>query len=125
MAVINETSNLADLIKFEEESLFYSRNTETIASGQNLDLGTIVGRKTADGKIYALNPAATDGTQTAAGVLIEPINATLIDKTGLILARHAIVADKALVWPAGITNPQKAAVATRLDARGILIYQSA
>ena len=76
MAVINETSNLADLIKFEEESLFYSRNSETIASGQNLDLGTIVGRKTADGKIYALNPAATDGTQTAAGILIEPIDAT-------------------------------------------------
>ena len=125
MAVINETSNLADLVKFEEESLRYSRTSETIASGQNLGLGAVVGRKTADGEIYALNPAATDGTQTAVGVLIEPIDATLADKTGLILARHAIVADKAILWPAGITNLQKAAAITQLDARGILIYQNA
>ena len=125
MAVINETSNLADLIKFEEESLFYSRNSETVGSGQNFGLGAVVGRKTVDGKIYALNPAATDGTQTAIGVLIEPVDATLTDKTGLILARHAIVADKVIVWPAGITNLQKAAAITQLDARGILIYQNA
>lgn len=124
MAVIDETQNLADLLKYEEECLNYSRNSETLASGQNLGLGTVVGRKAADGKIHALNPAATDGTQTAAGVLIEPVDATLTDKTGLIVARHAIVADKALVWPSGITNPQKTAAIAQLQGIGILLRAS-
>lgn len=124
MAVIAESAYLGDLVKYEE-SHRYSRKQETVASGQNLGLGTIVGRNTTDGKIYALNPAATDGTQTAVGVLIESVDATLLDKDGLILARHAIVADKALVWPAGITNPQKIAALAQLEASGILVYQSA
>lgn len=124
MAVINESAYLGDLVKYEE-SHHYSRKQETVASGQNLGLGTVVGRQTTDGKIYALNPAATDGTQTAVGVLIESVDATLLDKTALILARHAIVADKALVWPAGITNPQKIAALAQLETIGVLVYQSA
>jgi hypothetical protein len=124
MAVINESAYLGDLVKFEE-SHRYSRRQETIASGQNLGLGTVVGRKTSDSKIYALNPSATDGTQTAVGVLVEAVDATLLDKDGLILVRHAIVADKALVWPAGITNPQKITALTQLEASGVLVYQSA
>lgn len=124
MAVISESAYLGDLVKFEE-SHRYSRRQEIVASGQNLGLGTVVGRKTADSKIYALNPAATDGTQTAVGVLLESVDATLLDKDGLILARHAIVADKALVWPAGITNPQKIAALEQLEAIGVVVYQSA
>lgn len=124
MAVITESSYLADLVKFEQ-SHRYSRKQETVASGQNLGLGTVVGRNTTDGKIYALNPAAADGTQTAVGVLIESVDTTLLDKDGLILARHAIVADKALVWPAGITNPQKITALAQLEALGVLVYQSA
>jgi hypothetical protein len=124
MAVISESAYLADLVKFEE-SHRYSRKLETVASGQNLDLGAVVGLNTTDGKIYALNPAAADGTQTAVGVLIESVDATLLDKSALILARHAIVADKALLWPAGITNPQKIAALAQLEALGVLVYQSA
>jgi hypothetical protein len=124
MAAITESAYLGDLVKYEE-SHRYSRKQETVASGQNLGLGTVVGRKTSDNKIYALNPVATDGTQTAVGVLIEAVDATLLDKDGLILARHAIVADKSLVWPVGITNPQKIAALAQLEASGILVYQSA
>lgn len=125
MAVINETPYLSDLLKYEEDCLDYSRNSETVAAGQNIGLGTVVGKKTADSKLYALDPAATDGTETAAGVLIEPVDATLIDKTGLIVARHAIVADRAVVWPSGITNAQKAMAITQLESLGILVRASA
>lgn len=125
MAVINETPYLSDLLKYEEDCLGYSRNSETVAAGQNLGLGTVVGKKIADSKLYALDPAATDGTETAAGVLIEPVDATLIDKTGLIVARHAIVADRAVVWPSGITNAQKATAIAQLESLGILVRASA
>lgn len=125
MAVINEPNNLADLLKYEEDCLGYSRNSETVAAAQNLGLGTVVGRKTTDGKLHALNPVATDGTEAAVGVLIEPVDATLIDKSGLIVARHAIVADRAVIWPSGISATQKATAIAQLERLGILLRASA
>lgn len=125
MAVTNETTYIADLVKYEEDCLEYSRNKETVAAGQNLGLGTVVGRKTSDGKLHALNPAATDGTEAAAGILLEPVDATLADKTCIIVARHAIVASGAVIWPAGITAAQKATAVAQLESRGILVRASA
>jgi len=125
MAVITERNYISDLVKYEVENLDYSRNAETIAAGQNLGLGTVLGRKTADGKLYALAPAASDGTQNAHGVLIGDVDATLIDRTGIVVARHAVLADSKVVWPAGITVPQKAAAVAQLEAKGILIRSAA
>ena len=82
--------------------------------------------KTADGKLYALAPAATDGTETAVRVLATDTDATLIDRDDAIaVARHAIVARNALIWPAGITAPQKAAAEAQLVAIGILVRDAA
>ncbi|MEO5367959.1 MAG: head decoration protein [Magnetococcus sp. WYHC-3] len=120
MPVITESNNLGDLLKYEAPSL-YSRDAVTVASGQNLVLGAVVGLKTADGKVHALDPAATDGTETAAGVLLQAVDATGADAPGLMLARHAIVADTALVWPAGITTGQQSAAIQQLKDRGLLV----
>ena len=49
MTAINEPLNLGDLLKYEEDSLHYSREVATVASGQKLALGTVVGRETATG----------------------------------------------------------------------------
>ncbi len=40
-----------------------------------------------------------------------------------MVARHAILADHALTWPAGITPVQQAAAIAQLKARGLLIRQ--
>ncbi|MBF0147274.1 MAG: head decoration protein [Magnetococcales bacterium] len=122
MSVITEPNNLGDLLK-HEDSQFYSRDAVTVASGQSLALGTVVGIKTADGKIYALNPVAVDGTETAAGVLILAVDATGSDADGIMIARHAIVASHALVWPGGITVNQKSTAVAQLKASGILVRQ--
>jgi hypothetical protein len=125
MPVITQTNNLGDLLKYEAPNL-YSREAATIAAGQNLALGTVLGRKTADGKLHALAPAATDGTEVAVGILATDTDATLIDREdALLVARHAIVARIALIWPAGITAPQKAAAEAQLEALGILVRASA
>jgi hypothetical protein len=42
-----------------------------------------------------------------------------------MLARHGIVASHAVVWPVGITAPEKLAAIATLEGRGILIRQSA
>lgn len=126
MTALNEPPNLGDLLKYEEDRLGYSRDLVTVAVGQNLELGAVVGRVTATGKVKRLDPAAGDGTELAAGILLGAIDATLIERDdALLLARHGIVAANAVVWPAGITAEQKAAAVAALEARGILIRQSA
>ena len=121
----HEPLNLGDLLKYEE-GLHYSREQNTVAVGQNLELGAVVGRVTATGKLKRLDPAATDGTEDVAGILLSAIDATLVERDdALLLTRHAIVASHAVVWPAAITPEQKAAATAALETRGILIRQSA
>ena len=121
MPVITEGLNLGDLLKYEAPNL-YSRDQITVSAGQNLPLGTVVGLVTATGKIKQIDPSATDGSQYAAGVLMQAVDATLIDREdGLMLARHAIVADHALAWPAAITAAEKQAAIVQLKSLGILV----
>ena len=125
MPTLIQAPNLGDLLKYEAPNL-YSRERATVAAGQNLPLGAVVGRVAATGKIEALDPAAGDGSEVAVGVLALAVDATLIDREDAILiARHAIVARNALVWPAGITTAQQLAAIAQLEARGIVVRDSA
>lgn len=126
MTALNEPLNLGDLLKYEEDCLNFSRDQVTVAVGQTLELGAVVGRVTATGKVKRFDPAASDGTEIPAGILLGAIDASLIERDdGLLLARHSIVATHAVTWPVGITAEQKTAAVAALDARGILIRQSA
>ena len=124
MPVQSEANRLGDWLKFEEDNL-YSRDEVTVISGQNLATGTVVGILTASGKATQLAPAASDGSETAAGVLLLPVDASSGDQPGVIIARHAICSDKGLVWPASITGPQKAAAISQLKSLGILVREGA
>lgn len=125
MPVLTQTNNLGDLLKYEALNL-YSREVVTVAAGQNLALGTVLARKSADGKLYALDPTAADGTEIPVGVLASDTDATLIDRdNALLIARHAIVSRHAVIWPAGITEPQKSTALGQLVALGILVRDAA
>lgn len=125
MSVLAEPLNLGDLLKYEAPNL-YSRDRVTVASGQNLPLGTVVGIVTATGKYKQLDPSAEDGTQVAAGVLLQACDAALIDRDdGLVVARHAIVANHALAWPDAITTAEQLTSIAQLKALGVLVRQGA
>ncbi len=125
MPTITQPKNLGDLLKYEAPNL-YSREQDTVAAAQNLALGTVVSRETATAKLKALDPAASDGTESAVGVLGNAVDATLIDREDAILiARHAIVARGALVWPNSISAAQKNAAIQQLAERGVLVRDSA
>ena len=125
MPALAEPLNLGDLLKYEAPNL-YSRDRVTVASGQNLPLGTVVGIVTATAKFKQLDPSAEDGTQVAAGVLLQACDATLIDRDdGLVVARHSIVAHHALAWPDAITNAEKLTAIAQLKALGVLVRQGA
>ena len=119
--VFTEAMNLGDLLKFEAPNL-YSRDQVTIAAGQNLVLGTVVGIDATTAKVKQIDPAATVGTEVAVGVLATSVDASLIDREdGILIARHAVVADHALTWPAGITPLDKATAIAQLKAAGVLV----
>jgi hypothetical protein len=68
-----------------------------VAAGQVLTLGTVLGEVSASGELTALDPAASDGSEVAVGVLLQAIDASAgVRDDGLIAARHAILADHAL-----------------------------
>ena len=119
-----EPKNLGDLLKFEEESL-YSRDEVTVAAGQTLTLGAVVGRNTTSGEVAALDPAATDGTEIAIGVMAEDVDATAAPTQAVMIARHALVARQALEWPTGITAEQIATALSQLESRGIVTREGA
>ena len=121
--VFTESMNLGDLLKYEAPNL-YSRDRVTVAAGQNLPLGAVIGVVTATGKIKQIDPSATDGTQVAAGVLMQACDAALAERTdGLVVARHAIVSDHALQWPTGITTGEQQAAIAQLKSLGVLVRQ--
>ena len=125
MPALAEPLNLGDLLKYEAPNL-YSRDRVTVASGQNLPLGTVVGIVTATAKFKQLDPSAEDGTQVAAGVLLQACDAVLIDRDdGLVVARHAIVAHHALAWPDAIPTTEKLTAIAQLKAVDGLVRQGA
>ena len=73
------------------------------------------------GKVTQLNPAAFDGSQAAACILCESTDATAADQACAVVARLTRVFAAELIWPAGITPPQKAAATAQLTALNILL----
>ena len=124
MPVLTQSPSLGDLLKYELNGN-YARETVTLKSGASYPLGAVLGRITASGK-YRLSPAAEvvgdEGAETAAAVLLEAVDATAADATGVVLARGpAIVAEAALVFDTSVDQPaEKAAKKAELAAAGIV-----
>ena len=79
-----------------------------------------------DGKVVAFDPAAVDGTAEAIGIAAYDVTAPDgADTEVTAILRDAILADRAIVWPAGITDTAKAAALVDLEARGILVRKAA
>lgn len=120
MTATTEQTYLGDLLKREYEPL-YTRETVTILNGQNLALGAVLGKVTASGKYKAVLAGSADGDQTAAGVLLYPVDASAGDAKGVMLARGPAVVDRAnLVFGAGEDGTEKAAHIAALLALGIV-----
>ena len=123
MTTVTEPNNLGDLLKFEQDAL-YSRDEVTVATGQALALGAVVGRNSSS-EIVAIDPSATDGSEIAIGVMAETVDATAATTPAVMIARHALVARPALVWPSGITAAQISTALSQLEQRGIVAREGA
>jgi hypothetical protein len=125
MAVIEEGKNLGDLLNWELDRN-YCRETVTVASGQNLKQGTVVGIVAATGlaKIVSIDPEEEDGSDTAVGVVLENVDATSGTKKAVIIARTAIVIADGVIFPAGANDAQKKKITGDLKSVGVLIRKT-
>ena len=124
MPVLTMAPTLGDLLKYELNAN-YCRETATLKAGTNYALGSVLGRITASGK-YRLSPAAQvagdEGAETAVAVLLEAVDASTGDKTGLVAARGPTILSKAvLAFDASIDlAAEKTAKHAQLAAAGIV-----
>jgi hypothetical protein len=79
-----------------------SREIITVLSGQTLQPGAVLGKVTASGKHKVLTPAADDGSEVAAGILYDAVDASGGDAEGVAILRLDEVNAAELVWPDGI-----------------------
>jgi hypothetical protein len=114
MPVLNEGRYAGEFIVSEGNGRI-SRETITVLSGQNLQAAAVLGKITASGKYKVLDPAASDGSQTAVAVLYDNVDAATADAV-----RLAEVNGAELVWPVGITAGQKTTALGQLAALNII-----
>lgn len=126
MAVLTQPPGMGDVLKYELNPN-YTREVVTLLAGSNYPVGAVLGKITASGK-YTLSAATgSDGAETAAAVLLDAVDATLADATGIVLARGpAIVSRAGLVFDASVDDTTKtAAKITELASAGIIARDSA
>ena len=123
---------LGNIIQFEDRTeTGYCRETVVAdeAAEKEYKIGQILSKVTATGKYQIIDPAGTGGAELFAGIFIGTDNA--LDPDNLAVAANtdtnvvvlyrgqAAVGKKFLVFPAGTTDVQKAAVYASMEAAGI------
>ena len=68
----------------------------------------------------AFDPAAVDGSQVPAGILFAAVDASAGAKKGVAHVRDVEVIGSLLVWPVGISGPNKTAALAALAGLGII-----
>jgi Bacteriophage lambda head decoration protein D len=119
MPVLNEGRYAGEFLVSEGNGRI-SREIITVLSGQNLQAGAVIGKVTASGKYKALAPAAVDGSEAAAGILYDAVDASAADAEGVVIVRLAEVNAAELIWPDGITGPGQTTALGELAALTII-----
>jgi hypothetical protein len=124
MPVLTMAPTLGDLLKYELNGN-YNREVVTLKAGTNYALGSVLGQIAATAK-YRLSPTAEvtgdEGAEDAVAVLIEAVDATAADATGLVVARGPVIlSEDALVFDASVDDGAKiAAKHAELVAAGLV-----
>ncbi len=87
--------------------------------GDGFDITVAVG----SGKFVPIAFAATDGSQKAAAILINGVDATSADVETAVLVGSAQIVPNQLTWPDGASSPQKTAALAELALLGIVSHQ--
>ncbi|PZU59824.1 MAG: head decoration protein [Sphingobium sp.] len=123
MTTLTETVHAAEHIVSEANGDL-SREKITLKSGQKYGAATVLAKFTSGGdtgKYTKLTPAASDGSQTACATLYADVDATSADTPGVAHVRDCEVNGDIIIFPSGISAPNKATAITNLAAVGIIV----
>lgn len=118
MGVITETTHRGEFLVSEANG-HRSRSTVTIASGENLEAGAVLGEVTADGTFKLYNPNNADGSETAVAVLYGAVDASDGEIEGVAIDNDAVVDPAMLTWFDGATDAEKTTGLSELRNVGI------
>ena len=121
MTVLTQPPSMGDALKFELNPN-YTREIVTLLEGMSYPVGSVLGRVTASGKYTLASHGGSDGAETAAAVLLYPVDARLSDAIGVVLARGpAILSRAALSYDGTVDDGAKiSAKIGQLAAVGII-----
>ena len=98
MTTYTEPTRASEIILSEGNGTI-SRESVTIASGTGVVVvGTVLGKITSGGQYSVYDNGLSDGTQVAAGIALEKVDATSATKTCAVLVRLAEVKSDLLSW---------------------------
>lgn len=117
MDPITEGNHPGEFLLSEDNGTM-SREKVTIASGQVLDAGAVLGKISSGGKYAQYDNDANDGTETAVAILFAAVDASDGDVEATVIARGAEVKADALVWQ---SSDEVTAGIADLLAVGILV----
>ena len=110
MAVLTEGNHAGEFI-VSEVDIDMTRKPIVIASGAGvLPAGTVLGKISAGGEYNVYNNAGADGTEVAAGILFDEVDAAAAAGDGIILDNLCVVNNAELNWGASDAAAQTAAV---------------
>jgi hypothetical protein len=99
-----------------------SREVVTIASGNTVVPGEVLGIVTASGKYAVYDQDASDGTEAAAGISWDHVDASAADVTdAVVVIRDAEVNGNELTWPGDIDAGEQTAAEAELAALGVIV----
>jgi len=98
-----------------------SREQVTLASGNNLAAGTVLGVVTSSGKYAVFDQDAVDGTGAAAAILYAAVDASAADAECVVHVRDCEIDGAALTWPADILDAERDTAIAALAALGIIV----
>ena len=120
MAVYNYARQRpGDWLKWVEEGRLSMENSVVAAGQGNLLSGTVM--VLTGGKLTAM---LTGGGANAVGILFDDCPASTVDQPAAYVARHAVVADKCLIWAAGVLTADKTAAITKLQSLQIQVREA-
>lgn len=117
MTTYQEPKHLGDLLLVEVKPGWTKDSGVFAQSAAVYALGTVLAQ--AEGKYIAYDPVNAE-TAPASAIAAERVDAAAADKSGIVIARGATVAVDELVWPASITDTQRASATATLAALGIV-----
>lgn len=102
-----------------------SRENVTLASGNNLVAGTVLGINASTSKYGRVDPEASNGLETAKAILLRDTDASGGDVVCAVLRRDAEVNKSELTYSDGATDNQKSEFDSDLADVGIIVRSAA